>query len=335
VTFRSAVFKTAAFDHSANPPAGPVLYGSVDPRQASQSPEELRIAPWNEARLPARSWDAHKGRAGHLLIVGGSVGLAGAPRLAARAAQIAGAGRVTLLVPSVLRAEAAADPDILVEPMPATLRGSLARPALPAILEHCGAAEALLLGPGLSSCPESLSLARALLDRLELPVVVDADALRPELLEGPCARPVVRVLTPHPGEAARLLGRGSAAVQGDRAGAVLELRRRFGGVVLLKGWRSLCAGPSGVVEIRAGGPGLARAGSGDLLAGCLGALLAQGLDAETATRTAAHLHGRASDRIASSQGVRAQTMGALLEALARTVRDHEEPPPVLPRDAAP
>jgi ADP-dependent NAD(P)H-hydrate dehydratase / NAD(P)H-hydrate epimerase len=250
------------------------------------------------ARRPVRGLAAHKGSFGHLLIAAGSEGKTGAAALAAEGALRAGAGLVTLAVPrgvhTILEVKTT---EAMTLPLDDGEGASLAASAAARLLSEARARDALVVGPGLGTREGTVRCVRELLERYPGPAVVDADALNafagaPEALRGPGPR----VLTPHPGEMGRLLGRTSAQVEADRPGAVRELAARSGAVSLLKGARTLISEPAGQLRINAtGGPGLASGGSGDVLSGVLGALLGQGLDPFDAAALAAYLHGRAGE----------------------------------------
>ncbi len=236
------------------------------------------VARMLEPRAPA----AHKGVFGTAGIAGGSAGMAGAPGLAARAAHRAGAGKVVVFVPDAIR-----DTVHILSPESTT-----------ASLEASfGEIDALAVGPGLGQSPDALASLRRCL-AFGGPVVVDADglnllALNPRLTEmrrGPL------VLTPHPGEAARLLGHSVREIQESREEAARELASKFQAVVILKGFRSLAADPEGHLSVvLSGNPGMASGGMGDSLTGIVTGLLARGLEPFDAARAGAWLHGTAGD----------------------------------------
>ncbi|HTP98544.1 MAG TPA: NAD(P)H-hydrate dehydratase [Casimicrobiaceae bacterium] len=256
--------------------------------------------------LARRTRNVNKGTFGTLGILGGTEGMGGALILAGRAAMRTGAGKVWL-------GFLMADPPKLDTGMPELM------------LRHAGAVldaqpDALVVGPGLGTS----DAARTLLMRalaLQIPIALDADALNllardPALLAATQARGAPTLATPHPGEAARLLGASVDSVQNDRMGAARELSRRLVANVVLKGAGSVLAHPDGTWDINAsGGPALATAGSGDVLSGLLGALLAQQLDARTALRYAVCLHGAAADAlVADGSGPLGATASELPDA---------------------
>ncbi len=265
-------------------------------------------------RLPERPVGAHKGTFGHVLVVAGSVGKTGAAALAADAAVRGGAGLVTAAVPADLNPILEQKlTEAMTIPIPCRTAGTFDEEAAPLLQAEASVRDAVVVGPGLSTSPETIRLLEGWLPALETPTVVDADGLnafadRPESLkaEGP------RILTPHPGEMGRLLGRSTAQIQNDRVAAARELARRSGAVALLKGARTVIASPEGEIWINpTGGPALATGGTGDVLAGLLGALLAQGCDALRAAQLGAYLHGLAGDALGSVGGSASDVADAL------------------------
>jgi len=243
------------------------------------------------ANRPVRSRDAHKGRSGHVVVVGGNLSMLGAVRMAGEAAYRSGAGLVTVAT----RAEHAA---LL----------SAARPELMSKAAHSasdlddvlGRATVVAIGPGLGRDDWARQLWRRVLER-DGPTVVDADALN-ELAQGATQRDDW-VLTPHPGEAARLLGSTSVAVQSDRLAALEALVRRYGGVGVLKGSGTLVGSADDLPALcDRGNPGMASGGMGDVLTGVIAGLIAQGLGLRTAAELGVWLHASAADRAAREGG---------------------------------
>ena len=240
--------------------------------------------------LPPRPADTHKGDLGHVLVVGGDTGMAGAPVLAGMAALRAGSGLVSLAT----RAEHAA---LAVIAQPELMaHGAETLDELAALIER---ADIIALGPGLGLGEWSQALYRHCLAS-GLPLVLDADGLN--LLTASGGRAERWVLTPHPGEAARLLEASVAEVQADRFAAARELARRFDAVVVLKGHGSLIADPQGRVDVCPyGSPAMASAGMGDALTGIISSLIGQGLDVFDAARCGVLIHALAGDRAASGR----------------------------------
>jgi NAD(P)H-hydrate epimerase len=270
--------------------------------------------------LPRRLATSHKGSFGHVLVVAGSPGKSGAAVLAARAAVRAGAGLVTVGVPSPLLAVVAAGSiESMTLPLAADEDGRLRPAAVERILEVCVRCSALAVGPGLGTDGDTPEAVRRLAREATLPLVLDADGLnafagRPEELR---QRPAPTVLTPHPGELARLLGTTAAAIQDDRLAAATAAARVTGAVVALKGHRTLVADPEGAVAVNpTGNPGMASGGSGDVLTGTVAALLAQGLAAWDAACLGVYAHGLAGDLLAARRGPEAIPAGELAATLA-------------------
>ncbi len=255
-------------------------------------------------RLPRRRRDAHKGRHGHVLVVGGNAGMAGAALLAARGALRSGAGLVSVATRAAhAPALSAAQPELMVHAVETAeaLQPLLAR------------ADVVALGPGLGQDDWARTLYRAVLQGAQ-PTVIDADALN--LLAagvGPGAGPA-HVLTPHPGEAARLLGLDSAQVQAQRLQMARQLHDRTGATSVLKGAGSLVAGARGLGLCPYGNPGMGVGGMGDVLSGIIAALIAQGLDLQDAAELGVLAHALAGDAAAAA-GERGLIPGDLLSEL--------------------
>jgi hydroxyethylthiazole kinase-like uncharacterized protein yjeF len=280
--------------------------------------------------FPPRARDAHKGTYGHLLIVAGSAGKTGAAALAGRAAMRTGAGLVTVATPRSQQPVLAA---MLTEPMtealPETRAQTLALDARDRILELAQAWDAVALGPGLGLDPETQALVRDLTRTIPKPVVLDADALTALAghLEVLAAPPAPRCLTPHPGEMARLLGVPTAAVQVDRIETVRRFAAEHATAVVLKGRLSVIGGPGERVFLNpTGNPGMASGGTGDVLTGIVGALLARGLEPVSALTSAAYLHGLAGDLAAATTGEEGLIAGDVVEAIPGAIRRIQQPP---------
>ncbi len=283
---------TVVFDDLQVPPG---IHEGVEAHADALQPDALGNA------LPRRARTAHKGDMGHVLLVGGDFGMAGAILLAARAALRAGAGWVSVATREAHAAAlTAAQPELMCHGVeePRALRGLLER------------ASVVALGPGLGRSEWSRGIWSQAMSAPQ-PAVLDADALN-WLAENPSRRDDW-VLTPHPGEAARLLGCSTAQVQGDRAAGARELRRRYGGVAVLKGAGTLVQGQA-LALCPYGNPGMAVGGMGDVLCGLIAGLLAQGLGPESAARTGVLAHALAGDR-AAARGERGLVPSDLLGEL--------------------
>jgi NAD(P)H-hydrate epimerase len=266
--------------------------------------------------FPPRDPDAHKGTYGHLLVVAGSAGKSGAAALCALAGLRMGAGLVTLAAPAGLHDTLAArHSEVMVEPLPETARRTVARSALDRLRELLEGKTAVALGPGLGTQEETVEVIRRLAAEVRLPMVVDADGInafagRMDLL---ARAPAPRVLTPHPGEASRLLGISRDALLRDRLTLVQDVARTHSVHLVLKGARTLVADPKGSLAINlTGNPGMASGGTGDVLTGMIGGLLARGVEPGLAARAGVYLHGLAGDLAARAVGPEALIAGDLL-----------------------
>ena len=256
--------------------------------------------------------DSNKGMYGHVLVIGGSPGKSGAPAMASLAALRTGAGLVTAAVtPSVLPLVAAIAPELMTQALATTPAGeispdNLAPDSLKSLLQRI---TVLALGPGLGTSPEAVEFALGLLAQSDIPAVVDADALnalatRPGLLLK-IAQGRTLVLTPHPGEMARLVNQSIAEIQANRLPIAREFAIKNQVTLVLKGWRTLIAHPDGSIAVNTtGNPGMAKGGSGDLLTGMVAAMLAQHpKDPARAVEAAVYLHGLAADITVRSPGI--------------------------------
>ncbi|WP_407570256.1 NAD(P)H-hydrate dehydratase [Deinococcus altitudinis] len=278
--------------------AGRVLVAGLGVPESWTAAHALAVRPGDRevaGLLPVRFPDAHKGDAGRVWIVGGRAGTVGAPVLAGLGALRAGAGLVTL------HSEEAAVAALAVNQAPELMARTL--PGLEELDTDVAAGrrpDAIALGMGLG--PDAAALARTAL-AWKLPTVLDADALQPEL-RGAGHEQVV--WTPHPGEAARMLGVRTGEIVADPLFAARELQRQYGGVVVLKGGPSTVATPDagagGLLVARGGHPGMASAGMGDTLSGVIAALLAQGLSAPHAALCGVRLHARAGELAGAKHG---------------------------------
>ena len=267
------------------------------------------------SKIPRKTPSDTKYRAGSVLVVGGSPGLTGAPMLTALAAFRADAGYVTVGVPeSTLPVFESRLLEVVKRPLSEDAGGRLLPRSADAILEAAERASSVAIGPGLGRTDGTRDLVRILLERLDKPVVLDADALW-ELQ--PFRRRAATVLTPHAGELARLLDVDARHVDAHRLDSVTRAASRFGAVVLLKGADTLVAAPgSGVFVADYGGPSLATAGTGDVLTGIVAAFLAKGMEAQLAAGAAAVVHGLAGRLLGDPPGLIASD---LLTAIPRVL----------------
>ncbi len=303
------------------PKTGAVVYPGADyvgdlvlvdigaPRELLESDEiktALITGEYMEDIFPSRRADTHKGTYGHLLVVAGSKGKTGAAVMAAQGAMRSGAGLVTVAAPSgindILEVKLT---EAMTEPLDDDGRGFPAGEASGRILNLLESRNVLVIGPGISREGEAGKMVKEVLAGLTVPAILDADALWHlagfmDVLKDTAA-PLI--LTPHPGEMGRLLGISAVEVQRDRIGIAREFAREYGCWLVLKGARSLVAAPDGRLFINTtGNPGMATAGTGDVLCGMIGAFVSQGLSPLDSCIAAVYLHGEAGDSAAGEKG---------------------------------
>jgi ADP-dependent NAD(P)H-hydrate dehydratase / NAD(P)H-hydrate epimerase len=283
---------------------------SIDSRLSLMTPEAVRRL------IPRRLPSAHKGTYGHAAIIAGSIGKSGAAAMAATAALRIGTGLVTVATPtSVSPALEAKLLEVMTVPMPETEAKTLASSGLEALVSFANARSAVAIGPGLTTHPDTVRLIHALLRRLEKPFVLDADGLNAisekVVLLDTCK--TCPILTPHPGEMARLDKTNTQSVNGDRIGTATRFAEKHGVILVLKGARTIVAKPDGQVAIcPTGNPGMATAGTGDALTGIIVGLLAQQLNPWDAACTGTYLHGLAGDLAATEFGQAGMLAGDLI-----------------------
>ncbi len=299
---------------------------SIPPELAEEAPLELAEAKDLRRLVPSRPFGSHKGTFGHLLVLAGSEGKTGAAALTCQGGLRAGAGLVTLgIVASLNDIMEVKLTEAMTLPLPqaagARALGLKGREPIIAFAEACAA---VVLGPGLGTNPETQHLVRNLVRQMPQPLVVDADGVNaigadPSCLSG-AAGP--RIITPHPGEMARLLGSSPAAVQVRRLQVARETAAKFRAVVVLKGAQTLVAAPDGRVSLNpTGNPALATGGTGDVLTGLIGGFLAQKLAPFDAARLGVYLHGLAADYLAGCYGHQTLIAGDLLEVFPDVVAE--------------
>jgi ADP-dependent NAD(P)H-hydrate dehydratase / NAD(P)H-hydrate epimerase len=293
------------------------------PKGAPGDPDAGLISPGVLDDMPRRGAASTKFSSGNVVVIGGSRGLTGAPRMAALAAMRSGAGYVTVGTPASLELAFTAH---LLEAMLVGLPeddGALSPEALPAAVKAVGRADAVVLGPGLGRSPGAQALARELVQRIDVPLVIDADGLNALAgrLDTLRHRRWPTVLTPHAGELGRLLEVDSSEIERARLAHARAAAAASNAIVVLKGDDTLVAAPSGRVAVsRGGAPGLATAGTGDVLSGVTGAMLAKGLPHAHAACAAVYAHVRAGQLAAAPHGpdavIASDVIAALPAALA-------------------
>jgi ADP-dependent NAD(P)H-hydrate dehydratase / NAD(P)H-hydrate epimerase len=283
--------------------------------------EETAVRPY----FARRKRDTHKGSYGHLLIFAGSLGKSGASALAGRAALRMGAGLVTVataagVLPSIARSMA----ELMTEPLEETPERTIAAAALPRALALLKGKNAVLIGPGLSTNPSTAEFVLGLLPKIKVPCVIDADGLNiaASRLAALAGLEAPAVLTPHPGEFARLVGRTNEEVVRNRLELAPEFAAKHDVVVVLKGYRTLIAAPDGRVFVNpTGNPGMATGGTGDVLGGMIASQIAQKNDLLGAVLSAVYAHGLAGDVAADRLGEKSLVAGDLIRFLPPALKE--------------
>jgi len=278
--------------------------------------ENEEIKKW--LSIPRRP-DTHKGDYGHLLVIAGSVGKTGAAAMACEAALRMGAGLVTLAIPKSLNAIMEVKlTEVMTEPLPETQKQTLSLRAFHSILRLCENKKAVIIGPGIGTFKETQSLVLKLIKTLNLPIILDADGLT-ALATQPKILPAMNrqlILTPHPGEMARLIQSTVKDVQENRISISKNFSQSNHVYLILKGHRTLITNPTGEVFINpTGNPGMASGGTGDILTGMIGGLICQGLDILPSLQTAVYLHGVAGDEVAREKGEKSLIATDMLEKI--------------------
>lgn len=323
------------FGHLTRSTFGPVVVAEIgSPADAIQSHTRLTWAGASKriAEKP-RAINANKGKYGHVLVVGGSYGTSGAPSMASLGALRAGAGLVTAAVPkSIVDAVAGIAPELMMAPMNQGAEGEISLENLrggwlDAVMQQ-KRISVVAIGPGLSTRGDASEFAREMVKSTKAPLVVDADALnafsgKADELNGEGR---VLVLTPHPGEMARLVGISVKDVEADRVGLARRFATKHKLTLVLKGWRTLVAHPDGWVAVNtSGNPAMAKGGSGDILTGIVAGMLAQYEDVPAAVEAAVYLHGLAGDFAAQQMDehtvLATDTLDHLTNAFRYRVRD--------------
>jgi len=300
----------------------------------AESKENLITREYVRSQLPSRRADSHKGSYGRVLILAGSPGMTGAAALAGEAALRGGAGLVYVGTAAELQPVLEAKlKEVIVLGFAGDGHGVLTAAASEEILEHAGACQALALGPGLKAGNETLHLIKKLAPKISVPFVIDAGGLSALSLEPAFLKEVDTpfILTPHPGEMARLIGSDTASVQKDRWGLASRQAMEWQAVLVFKGAHTVVALPDGEFYINpTGNSVLSTAGTGDLLTGLISALAAQGLDVEKAAICGTYLHGLAADMLAARLGRRGCKAGDILDFFPAALNETVETPPAEP-----
>lgn len=274
--------------------------------------------------LPHRRGDSHKGDYGHVLVLAGSRGFTGAAALASLGTLRSGGGLATLGVAGSLNPIMEVKlTEVMTKPLPETGEGSLSLKAEEEILRLAQRVDILAIGPGLSIHPETSELVRRLIAKISKPMIIDADGLNG--LAGDISpltkSPASIIITPHPREMGRLLGKTTAEVQSDRIGVAQEVASQTGTVVVLKGARTVISDPEGNVYVNpTGNPGMASGGMGDILTGMIASFIGQGLTKIEAAKAGVYIHGLAGDMAAENQGEAGLIATDLLDKLPKAIK---------------
>ena len=315
------------------PKANPLAKGQEAPQAAEKTTKidgsEIITPALVKSKIPPRLQSAHKGTTGTVFVLAGSIGMSGAAVMTSRSALRVGAGLVKAGVPKSIRPEVAAGAsELITVALSETADGTLALKALDKVMDNYRKCDSMIVGPGLSTNTDTSKLVKALLNRIKaetnkVPVVVDADALNcisddPSILRSLGDNVIV---TPHPGEMARLTRSTAEAVQKDRAGLAGRFAKDFGVTVVLKGARTVVAASDGRTFINlTGNPGMASAGMGDVLAGAIAGFIAQKMSVLDAALCGVFVHGMAGDVISSLKGEHGIIAGDIIETLPYVIR---------------
>ena len=273
--------------------------------------------------LPQRRGDSHKGDYGHVLVLAGSTGLTGAAALTSLGALRSGAGLVTLGIAESLNPIMEVKlTEVMTKPLPETKDGTLSLKAEEGILRLVKKIDTLAIGPGLSTSEETSELVRRLITRVEKQMVIDADGIN--AISGNISilknAPGPRIITPHPGEMARLIGRSKEEVQNDRIGISQEVAEETAATVVLKGARTIISDSESNVYVNpTGNPGMASGGMGDVLTGMIASFLGQGLGEIESAQVGVYLHGLAADIAREKKGELALIATDILDSLSEAI----------------
>jgi ADP-dependent NAD(P)H-hydrate dehydratase / NAD(P)H-hydrate epimerase len=284
----------------------------------------LQIATNDYVALPKRPTQAHKGSVGDVLFIAGAANYYGAPYFAAMSFMKAGGGYARLAAPkSMIGKLAVKGREIVYLPQEETEAGSIALQSKKKLLEVAAKVDMVVIGPGLSLQEETVRLVKELSETIKVPLLIDGDGLTaiaqaPEILQ---SRKAVTILTPHLGEMARLTGKSSAEINSNKINVLREVIEKFKATIVLKGAHSLIGCVDGRVYINlSGNAGMATAGSGDVLTGCIAAMYGLGLKSEEATRKGVFLHGYAGDLAAAKKGEDGITAKDIMEFLSQALK---------------
>ncbi len=273
--------------------------------------------------MKRRKKSSHKGDYGHIFILAGSRGLTGAAALCANATLRSGAGLATLGVPFSLNLMMEKKlTEVMTLPLPETKDATLSLKAEKEVLKRARSSDVVILGPGLSGNSQTVKLIRRLILKIKKTMVLDADALNAIAGEITILKKVKSrvVMTPHPGEMSRLIDKSKAYVQKNRLSVAKKIANQYNAVVVLKGYGTIVADRNSHYINKTGNPGMATAGSGDVLSGVIGGFLAQGLKPFDAARSAVYVHGLAGDLAAKEKGEAGLIASDILEEIPEAIK---------------
>jgi NAD(P)H-hydrate epimerase len=277
------------------------------------------------SKIPRRRQDTHKGDFGHVFVVAGSRGMTGAAFLASQAAMLSGSGLVTCGIPKSLNPIMEVKlTEAMTLPLPEIKEGALAASAEKQILDFSRKADVVALGPGISRHDEAQKLTVGLLKKIAKPVVLDADGITAlaknvGILK---QRKAPTVLTPHPGEMARLVKKEARVIQAGREKAAGEFAKKYNTVLVLKGRRTIVAAPTGALYVnKTGNSGMSTAGVGDVLTGMISSFIGQGINPYSAAVIGVYLHGLAGDMAAREKGQFSLIASDLLTKLPQVIKN--------------
>ncbi len=302
----------------------------IDDHVIQEQEHHISTIDYDDVRrcFPKRSNNTHKGTFGKLLCICGSIGMAGSATFAGKAAVMSGVGMVEMAVPAEIYPIVAGN---LIDPVYFLLKtneaGTVSSDSIPLILDKMKNATAVMIGCGMGKGEDVTAVVEAVIRNSEVPIIIDADglnAIKDNLgVLREAKAPIV--MTPHPGEMARLVGKTNVEVQSQRLEVASSFAMTFGVYMVLKGANTVCATPDGRIMINlTGNPGMSKSGSGDVLAGLLGSLLAQGMDPEEAAACSVHIHGMAGDSAAGKYSQQSMTANDIIIEFSDIFRDIEK-----------
>lgn len=302
----------------------------IDERVIHEQEHHISTIDYQKVRMsfPIRGNNTHKGTFGKLLCICGSLGMAGSATFAGKAAMMSGVGMVEMAVPRDIYPIVAAnliDPVyILLESSPT---GTVSANSLPLILDKMRSATAIMIGCGMGKGEDVKIIVEEVIRNSDVPIIIDADGLNAikDNLEVLSEAKAPILMTPHPGEMARLVGKTNDEVQSQRLEVASSFAMTYGVYLVLKGANTVCAAPDGSIMINlTGNPGMSKSGSGDVLAGLMGSLLAQGVDPEMAAAAAVHIHGKAGDKAAANFSQHSMTASDIIMEFSDIFSDIEK-----------